>query len=122
MTLAGPCTNLLLMAGAALATRAVFDPSGVRPGDTVADLPLLVQVLFSFATVNLFLAVFNFLPIPPLDGSALIERVLPAAWLPNWHRFRPYGFLVLFLLVFATGFVGRLLDPFYSRLFDFVFR
>ena len=41
------------------------------------DLPLGIQILFSFALVNLFLGLFNLLPIPPLDGSALIERVLP---------------------------------------------
>ncbi|MET0275824.1 MAG: site-2 protease family protein [Acidimicrobiia bacterium] len=121
-TLAGPVTNLLLMTAAAFAAHAVYDPSTVLPGSTVADLPLLVQVLFTFAWVNLALGVFNFLPIPPLDGSALIERVLPEKWLPQWYRFRPYGFLVLFLLVFSTGLIGRLLNPFYDRLFDFVFR
>ena len=63
--------------------------------------PLGIQILFSFALVNLFLGLFNLLPIPPLDGSALIERVLPETWLPHWYRFRPYGFLVLFLLVFS---------------------
>ena len=57
--------------------------------------------------VNLFLGLFNLLPIPPLDGSALIERVLPGQWLPHWYQFRPYGFLVLFLLVFSTGVISR---------------
>ena len=69
----------------------------------------------SFAVVNLFLGLFNLLPIPPLDGSSLIERVLPAAWLPQWYKFRPYGFLVLFLLVFSTGVVSEFLDPFEDR-------
>ena len=44
----------------------------------IGDLPLRVLVPLLFAEVNLFLGVFNFLPIPPLDGAALIERVLPA--------------------------------------------
>ena len=43
----------------------------------LGDLPLRVLVPLLFAEVNLFLGVFNFLPIPPLDGAALIERVLP---------------------------------------------
>jgi Zn-dependent protease len=119
VSLAGPVTNFVLMALAALAARALWErTTGVQ---FYTDLPLAIRILFSFATVNLLLGVFNFLPIPPLDGSALIERVLPADWLPGWHRFRPYGILVLFGLVFATGFLSRILDPFVDRLFDFVF-
>ena len=44
---------------------------------TIDDLPLVAQFLFLFAVVNLFLGLFNLLPIPPLDGSAMLERVLP---------------------------------------------
>jgi Zn-dependent protease len=122
VSLAGPTTNFLLMALAALGARAAFDPDTLpRFGATIADLPLLVQVLFSFALVNMFLGLFNLLPIPPLDGSAMIERVLPANWLPHWYRFRPYGFLVLFLLVFSTGVVSDFLRPFEDRLVRFVF-
>lgn len=122
VSLAGPITNFSLMAIAALAARAAFDPSDLpRFGATISDLPLGVEILFSFAFVNMFLGLFNLLPIPPLDGSALIERVLPGAWLPHWYRFRPYGFLVLFLLVFSTGIIGEFLRPFEDRLIDFVF-
>ena len=67
--------------------------------------------------MNLFLGVFNLLPIPPLDGSALLERVLPETWLPNWYRFRPYGILVLFVLVFFTaGFAEPSSNPFRDQL------
>jgi Zn-dependent protease len=120
VSLAGPATNLILMAVAAVGAKFAYER-----GPNVAfyqDLPLGTRVLFSFAVVNLFLALFNLLPIPPLDGSALLERVLPAQWLPHWHRFRPYGFLVLFLLVFSTGVISEFLDPFLNQLFDFVFR
>ena len=82
---------------------------------------MLVPLLF--AEVNLFLGVFNFLPIPPLDGAALIERVLPRAWLPGWYRFRPYGILVLFLLVFRDAHPRRrLFQPFLDHLYRFVLR
>jgi Zn-dependent protease len=121
VSLAGPASNFLLAIVSAFAARAVFDPASVPPAFGFSDLPLDVQILFSFAMVNLFLGVFNLLPIPPLDGAALIERVLPANWLPMWYKFRPYGFLVLFLLVFATGFVSRVLEPFFDELVDFVF-
>jgi Zn-dependent protease len=122
VSLAGPATNFALMIVAAVAARAAFDPATVSPfGFGVSDLPLVVQILYSFALVNLFLGVFNLLPIPPLDGSALLERVLPEEWLPAWSRFRPYGMLVLFALVFWTGILGDLLRPFEDRLIRFVF-
>jgi Zn-dependent protease len=121
VSLAGPITNFLLMAVSALAAKSLYDPSAVPFNFGFDDLPLGIQVLFSFALVNLFLGLFNLLPIPPLDGSALIERVLPEKWLPNWYQFRPYGFLVLFILVFTTGFAGRILAPFADQLVRFVF-
>ena len=71
--------------------------------------------------MNLFLGLFNLLPIPPLDGSSLLERVLPERWLPDWYRFRPYGILVLFALVFFTGIFTTIIKPFQDRLYDFVY-
>lgn len=120
VSLAGPATNLTLMLAAAIGAKLLYEN-----GPAVVfyeDLPLGTRILFSFAVVNLFLGLFNLLPIPPLDGSALLERVLPAQWLPNWYKFRPYGFLVLFLLVFSTGVISEFLNPFVNQLFDFVFR
>ena len=120
VSLAGPATNMTLMVVAALVARNLYE-NGPQVG-SYEQLPLATRILFSFAVVNLFLGLFNLLPIPPLDGSALLERLLPAEWLPNWHKFRPYGFLVLFLLVFSTGAISTFLDPFLNQLFDFVFR
>jgi Zn-dependent protease len=120
VSLAGPATNLLLTVGAAAVARILYER-----GPTVAfydQLPLGTRVAFSFAVVNLLLGVFNLLPIPPLDGSALLERVLPARWLPAWYRFRPFGLLVLLALVFWTGAVSTVLDPIYEQLFNWVFR
>jgi Zn-dependent protease len=119
VSLAGPATNFLLMIIAALAARAAYH--SVDPVNYIDQLPLGIQILFSFALVNLFLGLFNLLPIPPLDGSSLIERVLPEVWLPHWYRFRPYGFLVLFLLVFSTGVISEFLEPFETWLIQFVF-
>ena len=81
-----------------------------------------MQIALAFAVVNLFVGLFNFVPIPPLDGAALLERVMPRAWLPGWQRFRPYGILVIFGLVFWGGLPGHLFDPFLRRLYAFVLR
>jgi Zn-dependent protease len=121
VSLAGPTTNFLLMGVSAVAAKALWDPASVGGILTFDRLPLGIQVLFSFALVNLFLGIFNLVPIPPLDGSELVARILPKEWLPAWYRFQPYGFLVLFILVFTTGFAGRILSPFADQLVRFVF-
>ena len=117
--LAGPLSNFALMVIAAVAARAAY---GAYTGTAsrIADLPLVIQVLLFFALGNLLLGLFNLLPVPPLDGSSLIERVLPSQWLPGWHRIRPYGILVLLLLALSTNVLGRLFSPFIDGLFDFI--
>jgi Zn-dependent protease len=119
VSLAGPSTNFVLMLVAALAARAAYH--SITPVERIAELPLGIRVLFTFALVNLFLGLFNLLPIPPLDGSSLVERVLPRPWLASWYKLRPYGFLVLFLLVFSTGVISAFLVPFERWLIQFVF-
>jgi Zn-dependent protease len=120
--LAGPTTNFLLMLGSALIARSLLAREHLTGVVTLDSLSLGFQIALSFALVNLFLGVFNLLPIPPLDGSSLIERVLPQHWLPGWYKFRPYGFLVLFILVFSTGFLTRIITPFENALIRFVAR
>jgi Zn-dependent protease len=123
VSLAGPATNLLLMTAAAFGARALVH-SGNGLGGTLDSTTsnLLLEIVFYFAVVNLLLGLFNLLPIPPLDGSALVERLLPRDWLPGWYRFRPYGIVVLLVLVFFTGAIGEIVTPFYNLLFDFVSR
>jgi len=120
VSLAGPASNLLLMSGAAVVARSLYHPSQFGGTIYLTQLPLPVEIALVFAVVNLFLGLFNLVPIPPLDGAALLERVLPRQWLPGWYRFRPYGMLVIFLLVFWGGLPSHLLDPFLRRLYSFV--
>ncbi len=121
VSLAGPITNFVLAFGAALVTRALINgPAELGQAFDDKSPDLLVQIVFYFAVVNVLLGVFNLLPIPPLDGSALVERVLPASALPTYYRFRPYGLIVLLVLVFATGIVTEIVTPVYDVLLDFV--
>jgi Zn-dependent protease len=123
VSLAGPITNFLLALVSALLARWRYT-SGARLEGTLFDNltgdPLL-QIFFYFALVNLLLGLFNLLPIPPLDGSALLERLLPREWLPTWYRLRPYGLLVLLVLVFWTGVVADIINPFYEMMTEFIF-
>jgi Zn-dependent protease len=120
VSLAGPATNLALMLVAAIVARVLYQ----NGPDVVLyeQLPLGTRIIFTFAVVNLLLGLFNLLPIPPLDGSALLERVLPERYLPAWYKFRPYGILVLLVIIFWSGALEKVLDPFINQLFDWVFR
>jgi Zn-dependent protease len=101
VALAGPATNIALAAIAGVAFRTVQPTAGV-----------LRDVILAFGIVNVILAVFNLIPLPPLDGSAVLERLLPRQWLPQYMRLRQYGFLILLVVFFMmNGAFGRILDP-----------
>ena len=123
VSLAGPATNFLLAAiSASIAKWRVdtgHDLTGVLFDSVQGDLVL--QIFFYFALVNVLLGTFNLLPIPPLDGSALLERLLPTRWLPTWYRFRPYGLIVLFVLLLWTNVVSDIVSPFANALEDYIF-
>jgi Zn-dependent protease len=107
VSLAGPATNVLI----AVVSAVVFHLSGAA--DTGSQIPIWVLVLFYIGLVNIWLAVFNMIPIPPLDGSVLFERLLPRAWWPGYLRLRRYSMpllvgLLLLTLVFHIGILADL--------------
>lgn len=102
VALAGPATNLVLVGVATLLLR-LRNPSMSS---------FTVDLLFGFGLMNVALAVFNLIPIPPLDGSAVIERVLPRQWWPGYIRLRQYSMLILLALVFLLpGGFSRIISP-----------
>jgi Zn-dependent protease len=120
VSLAGPTTNLVLMVVSAVIARRLYHPTFNDSRFVfIANLPLGVKIALAFATANLFIGVFNLFPIPPLDGAALLERVLPREWLPRWHAFQPYGVLVLFVLVVWVG-TGRVFNPLLDHLYTYI--
>jgi Zn-dependent protease len=115
VSLAGPATNIILALVAALLLRTIFRDD-LSDAISLDDLGLLPRLVFWLGFVNVILAVFNLLPIPPLDGSALVERVLPTQWWPTWLRFRQWGFGVLLILVFLLpGSLDSIFEPFLRR-------
>jgi Zn-dependent protease len=110
VSLVGPAVNLVIAALAALALRTfyVVDVDGTRllEGGRAAEL------LLTLGVVNVILAVFNLLPIPPLDGSAVVERLLPTRWWPTWLKLRQYSMGVLILVVLLVpGLLTRVFGP-----------
>lgn len=97
---AGPLSNLLLVVIFLILARLVFRSSWISP-DALGDLAAPIATVVRFGLVwNVILAVFNMIPIPPLDGSKVLMNLLPDsiaesyAQIPNWA-----GFIVLFLLI-----------------------
>jgi Zn-dependent protease len=107
VSLAGPVTNVLLCLITVVWVRIT------RPSFLAFDAgPYLARFMFAFGYVNVLLAALNLLPIPPLDGSALVERALPRSWWPNWLKLRQYAMPVLIVLVLLRpGALSRVFDP-----------
>jgi Zn-dependent protease len=81
----------------------------------------MVTVLMPFIWINCLLAVFNLIPIPPLDGSRLVEALIPRNWVQGYTSIEPYGIFIIFGLFFIVpGFFSSTIQPvteFLARMF-----
>lgn len=100
---AGPATNLILALIGAIALGLVvggLDMGDAGGGASLGDAAVLaITALQYFLLINIFLALFNLLPIPPFDGSHIVEGLLPIPAARAYNRLRPFGFPLLFLLL-----------------------
>jgi Zn-dependent protease len=99
--LAGPTTNILIAGILALVVR-YFVPASAFNVPTVAQLGLVVQIIVLAGWGNVIIAAFNLLPIPPLDGAALVERLLPQSLLPYYYQVRMGFLFVVMAIVFLA--------------------
>jgi Zn-dependent protease len=99
---AGPISNILQAIVAAVLFRAVMT-SGSEPG-------LLAGILVEAVQINLLLAFFNLVPIPPLDGGNVLAGLLPDSAAAVFDAIRPYGFILLYALM-LSGLLSRLILP-----------
>ena len=103
---AGPASNVMIAVVASLVLHLV--PVSSRLGE-VALTPL-AQFLVVAVKLNVLLAVFNMIPIPPLDGGNVLAGVLRGPVAEIYDRLRPYGFLILYGLMF-TNVLGMIIFP-----------
>lgn len=98
---AGPASNLVLAAFAAIGVRLM--------GFEAANDPLF-RFLLLMVVINVLLAVFNMLPVPPLDGGNVLSGLLRGRASTLFESLRPYGFLILYGLL-LTGVFDRIVLP-----------
>ncbi len=95
---AGPLSNLVMAGIAAIFFRlGLVDINVLMSGGGALSFSSLV---FQFLYINLALAFFNLLPVPPLDGSRILYAILPAEMVYRLRPLEQYGFMILFLVVF----------------------
>ena len=109
---AGPGSNII--AGVlGIVIFVVFKHLGVVnliPLFTGGNPGILTLILFDLIIINIFLAIFNLIPVPPLDGSWILEGVLKGDALYHYQKIKPYGFIILIVIIY-TGILHIIANP-----------
>ena len=95
VAIGGPVTNFAI-AAIFTAIGAILNAVGIHTLE-------LLWPLFVIAKINIVLGVFNLLPIPPLDGSHILEYFLPDSARATYERLAPFGFIIILLILWGTG-------------------
>ncbi len=100
VALAGPASNILL--AVIFGFILVFISNRIVNPDIF--IQLIITLFFLVVRINIALALFNMVPIPPLDGSRVFAYFLPEKLENIYIKLEPYGFFILMLLLFTVGF------------------
>ena len=106
---AGPA-SMRLLTGPAAILLAIVPVSPQTLGESNVSVPI-AKLLASLVNLNVLLAVFNMLPIPPLDGGNVLAGLLPPNFAELFNKIRPYGFVLLYALILSNGFSYIVIPP-----------
>ncbi len=133
ISLAGPAANMIAGAAALAALlllkflrpgvigflrRFLSSEQGLPPG--FYPLEGLTLILFYAVLINAYLAVFNLIPVPPLDGGGILYGILPDEVARRYDKIRPFGFLIVLVLI-SIGFLDFIIKPLQYYLFMLIF-
>ena len=99
VSLVGPLTNFVLAALMGVCFVAVGGRSVLDHGYLISQPSLVQQIFYLAGFANIILGVFNLIPCPPLDGASVLERLLPAKYLPGYWNLQPLLMFLPFLLI-----------------------
>ena len=126
---AGPMANIL---AAAFSLVAILLIKSLSPGasafllgrggfaDGFHPLGSLILIFFYSALINMYLVVFNLIPVPPLDGSGVLMGLLSEEAAQQYDRLRPYGFLIVIGLIYL-GVLNAIIRPVQNLILSIVF-
>jgi len=112
---AGPISNII-SGFVGIVIFLILKSFGIVSLYTGGAIEVLSYILYFFIIINIFLAIFNLIPIPPLDGSGIIEGLLHNEALEMYLKIKPYGFLILLIIIY-TNLLNIIANPIISIIY-----
>ena len=102
ISIAGPVSNLLLAAACSIILRVLFELRLPLLGNSFLNMGTYIgmALLQPIIILNVMLAIFNLVPISPLDGFKIVGGILPEHYAKQWYELEPYGLIFLLVLIF----------------------